>query len=355
LLPPLPAAELRALVEDVRVRGIAVPLEVTAVGIVVDGHLRLRAARELGLEAVPVRVVDPADPFEHMLALALLRRHLSVSQKAALAVERADYLADRDRATERKRANLKNQAGRVDVADLPHRGRTRDQAAKWAGISARTIQKAATVKTADPALFEQIKAGRVKADQAARRVHQAARDANLPKTSVLPRGVFDVIYADPPWRLPGKADSSRAVENHYPTMPLNEICALKVPAAKDALLYLWSVPTMPAAGLQVMEAWGFEFVDQAVWVKNQFGQGQYVRHQHELLLIGRRGSFPPPPTNRRFASVITAPRGRHSEKPALVYELLEQAHPRARKLELFARQARKGWQAWGNQAPGATK
>jgi N6-adenosine-specific RNA methylase IME4 len=241
------------------------------------------------------------------------------------------------------------------VAVLPHRGRSRDQAAQWAGVSARTIQNAATVKSADPALFEQIKTGKVKADQAARRVHQRQRDAQLPAAPTVPKGVFDLIYADPPWRLPGSPDSSRAIENHYPTMPLEEICGLKLPAAEDALLYLWSVPTMPAAGLQVMEAWGFEYVDQAVWVKNKFGQGQYVRHQHELLLIGRRGMFPPPPTDRRFASVISAPRGRNSAKPECVYELLERAHPRSRKLELFARCSRPGWSAWGNQAPGAAR
>jgi N6-adenosine-specific RNA methylase IME4 len=86
-------------------------------------------------------------------------------------------------------------------------------------------------------------------------------------------------------------------------------------------------------------------------MKNKIGLGQYNRCQHELLHVGRRGHFPPPPTDRRFSSVIEAPRGPHSEKPASVYELLEQMYPRASKLELFARgKARPGWTAWGNQA-----
>ena len=49
---------------------------------------------------------------------------------------------------------------------------------------------------------------------------------------------------------------------------------------------------------------------------------------------------------------IEAKRGRHSQKPACVYELLERMYPRASKLELFARgRPRVGWSAWGNEVP----
>jgi len=49
--------------------------------------------------------------------------------------------------------------------------------------------------------------------------------------------------------------------------------------------------------------------------------------------------------------VIRAPRGRHSQKPAVLYELIERMYPQASKLELFARTARPGWDAWGKEAP----
>jgi N6-adenosine-specific RNA methylase IME4 len=42
------------------------------------------------------------------------------------------------------------------------------------------------------------------------------------------------------------------------------------------------------------------------------------------------------------------------EKPAGVYELIECAWPEASKLELFARHARPGWAAWGNQLGAAS-
>jgi N6-adenosine-specific RNA methylase IME4 len=52
--------------------------------------------------------------------------------------------------------------------------------------------------------------------------------------------------------------------------------------------------------------------------------------------------------------VIEARRGRHSQKPACVYQRLEQLYPRLSKLELFARGTpRRGWAAWGNEVDAA--
>jgi hypothetical protein len=57
-------------------------------------------------------------------------------------------------------------------------------------------------------------------------------------------GPFDVVYADPPWRFGPPSPSNRAIENHYPTMELEDICALQPPIYEDAVLYLWAVPTL---------------------------------------------------------------------------------------------------------------
>jgi N6-adenosine-specific RNA methylase IME4/ParB-like chromosome segregation protein Spo0J len=351
-LPGLDTAGWRGLLADIGERGVQVPLEIDRDGVVLDGHLRLRAARELGLEVLPVRVIAPPDQVEYLLLAALLRRQLSPSQRAALAVELDQYRRASETGRSRRLANLKGQPP-VEVAELPPHGKTRDRAASWAGVSARTIQNAATVQAADPALFAQVKAGAIPADRAARRVLQQKRDKQLPPPAPLPEGPFELIYADPPWRLPGSPDSSRAVENHYPTMPLDEIAAMRVPAAEDAVLYLWAVPSMLPEALAVMRAWGFEYRGELIWVKDKIGLGHWYRNQHEPLLIGVRGNFKPPAPNRRFASVIHARRRRHSAKPEQFYELLEHAYPGASKLELFRRgAARPGWMIWGNQADG---
>ena len=48
-------------------------------------------------------------------------------------------------------------------------------------------------------------------------------------------GTYEIIYADPPWRYSAKKVQG-AAENHYPTMSIDELCALPVAelAAKDS-------------------------------------------------------------------------------------------------------------------------
>ena len=50
---------------------------------------------------------------------------------------------------------------------------------------------------------------------------------------------YPIIYADPPWRYSAKKVQG-AAENHYPTMSIEELCALPVAelAAKDSALFM---------------------------------------------------------------------------------------------------------------------
>jgi len=100
----------------------------------------------------------------------------------------------------------------------------------------------------------------------------------------------------------------------------------------------------------VIEAWGFEYLTNFAWVKPSIGPGRWTRSRHELLLLARRGKHPAPDPPDLHDSVIEAARGRHSQKPGCVYELIERMYPRLARLELFARGTpRPGWRSWGNQ------
>lgn len=198
--------------------------------------------------------------------------------------------------------------------------------------------------------------------EAAEVIHLPRREKHRPvylsvmaNTPPLPADVYDVIYADPPWSYEWVRTPNRAIENHYPTMALEAICALLIAnlAAPNALLALWVPHPKSEEGHRVMNTWGFTYRAQQVWVKDRIGMGNFVRSRHELLFYGVRGDFPAPLEANRPASVIEAPRGRHSEKPAIAYELIERMYPAARRVELFARTARPGWDCWGNEAPTA--
>jgi len=161
-------------------------------------------------------------------------------------------------------------------------------------------------------------------------------------------GSFGVIYADPPWRY-DNGGAQGGVDEQYPTMSDEEICALEAPADKNCVLYLWAtMPRLPAA-IDVIKAWGFEYKTGAAWDKERLGIGYWFRGQHELLLVGVRGKVSPPPAELRIRSVIRAPIGRHSAKPDYVRDQIEKWFPNARRLEMFSRLKRPGWEVFGNQ------
>lgn len=163
---------------------------------------------------------------------------------------------------------------------------------------------------------------------------------------------FPVLYVDPPWRYEHSISHSREIENQYPTMTHDELCALPVPADDDAVLLMWVTSPKLAEGLAVMQAWGFDYRTSMVWIKDRIGMGYYARQRHELLLIGRKGDAVGlvPDEIRRPDSVLEARRGTHSAKPEAMYDLIDGMWPHHAKVELFARTRRDGWAAWGNQA-----
>lgn len=136
-------------------------------------------------------------------------------------------------------------------------------------------------------------------------------------------------------------------------MQLADICAMPVSeiAAPDSVLFLWATSPKLAEAMQVVSSWGFDYRTSMVWTKPQLGLGYYARIQHELLLIATRGNPGTPTPPNRPRSVQHFPRGKHSQKPDLFYDLIERMYPAPTKLELFARRARPGWMAWGNEAP----
>jgi N6-adenosine-specific RNA methylase IME4 len=176
------------------------------------------------------------------------------------------------------------------------------------------------------------------------------------KIKGLPDKRYGVIYADPPWRFETYSERGmdRSAENHYPTQATAQIAGMKIAdkvAAKDCVLFLWAtVPMLPQC-LGVMFDWGFNYKSAIAWAKDKAGTGYWVCGQCELLLIGARGNIPAPAPGEQPPAIIEAPRGRHSEKPEIFYEIIEQLFPNLPRIELYARNKRKGWDSWGPELP----
>lgn len=169
--------------------------------------------------------------------------------------------------------------------------------------------------------------------------------------------LYGVIYADPPWRLePWSRETGmdRAADNHYPTMPLEEIKAIKVPAAENCVLFLWAFPAVLRLAIAVIEAWGFEYKSACAWKKPGMGTGHWFRFEHEVLLVAVRGTVPAPAPGTQWDSmldgaVIEASATRHSAKPDAFARMIEDYFPTTPKVEMFARRRRDGWDTWGNE------
>jgi N6-adenosine-specific RNA methylase IME4 len=147
--------------------------------------------------------------------------------------------------------------------------------------------------------------------------------------------------------------------NRYGTMVLNDILNLPVNrlTADRAHLYLWVPNALLPEGLQVLEAWGFQYKSNLVWHKvrkdggpDGRGVGFYFRNTTELILFGVKGknarTLDP---GRSQVNIIRSMKREHSRKPDEMYKLIETCSPGPR-LELFARGTRPGWTTWGNQA-----
>lgn len=163
---------------------------------------------------------------------------------------------------------------------------------------------------------------------------------------------YELIYADPPWRYEsGTTRPSNAIENQYPTMSLEDIKDLDVPAADDCILYMWATAPKLSEAIEVVEAWDFDYRTSAVWDKKRLGLGHWFRVEHELLLVGVRGDASPPDTDNRRGSIFQEERREHSRKPDVVRRHIMEAHPDKSKIELFARDGFVGWDVWGNESP----
>jgi N6-adenosine-specific RNA methylase IME4 len=131
-------------------------------------------------------------------------------------------------------------------------------------------------------------------------------------------------------------------------MGIEEIMGLAASdiADEDAILWLWTTNAHLRVAFDVVKSWGFEYKTLLTWVKDRMGTGEWLRGQTEHCLLATRGK--PVFIHGNHTTVLNALRREHSRKPEEFYILVEATCPGS-KVELFARQARAGWQAFGDQ------
>lgn len=153
----------------------------------------------------------------------------------------------------------------------------------------------------------------------------------------------------------GGGKIKRGADRHYPLMKTPEIAALPVAdlAHPDGChLYLWTTNNFIPDALDVVKAWGFDYITMITWMKDRIGLGQYYRGLTEHCIFASTPKRLPYKVEdgKRMQGVtgFCEPKERHSQKPVEMARMIERVSY-APRIELFARQSVPGWDNWGNE------
>ena len=172
---------------------------------------------------------------------------------------------------------------------------------------------------------------------------------------------YGIIYTDPPWPQT-KSNFRKARPNQkkaldYQTLSLDEIKSIHEDFFKRAdekhNVFMWTIDKFLHETEQMMKELGYELHARIIWDKeNGIAPAFTVRFCHEYLLwFYKKGQMLKPVESQRgkWTTVLREQATTHSTKPEIAYQMIESMFPEAKKLEMFARKYRDGWDSWGDQ------
>lgn len=200
------------LLQSIKGSGVFHPLLILPDGQAVDGQHRYSCAKELGLESVPVRIIDVPLPLSDADQLAIeewavcdtiTRRHLTRAQATEILY---DLLRGRNevQATFARLANLKRGKEKSDIRSHPSHVTVKELAAR-AGKSQRSVERAVTVvRHAPPEIQAQLRSGKLTLGGAERAMKAAPAAANGAGEATAAPGVTGTARpaAPPPAPMP---------------------------------------------------------------------------------------------------------------------------------------------------------
>lgn len=172
------------------------------------------------------------------------------------------------------------------------------------------------------------------------------------KQPEFPSGKYRVIYADPPWPISethwNKWESK--ITDKYQTMTLEDIINLPVMELSDenCSLFLWTTNTFLHDAFHVMDAWGFKYYCTITWEKGGGWTQDGFHKNAEYLLFGYRGLMGIEQKGEAIPTVYHEKKTKHSRKPDGIIKIIENK-TKGNRIELFSREKRNGWFAWGNE------
>lgn len=173
IVPEMAPAEWDVFLADVKDRGVIEPVRILPDGTIIDGHNRVRAAREAGIEELDVIVMDITEEevIKFGVSAALMRRNLNEAQRLELATDLECALVEvslKERAAAGGKAKAAKARGEGPEAPSPRAKKPRAlaQAAAAVGESPRKVRVYKKMKAEAPDLAAAVKSGEKKFSKA---------------------------------------------------------------------------------------------------------------------------------------------------------------------------------------------
>lgn len=358
LIPPLRIDERAELEASIDQDGCRDPLTVWG-GTIIDGHNRYEICSRLN---VPYQIVEKQfdDRVSALIWIRrnqLARRNLTDDQRAINAERLRQLESQKVKSAAATARNLqRSKSDNVSDHEPPKPKRdTRKEMAESTKLPERKLKGAALVIKERPDLADKVEHGEIKMADAVREIKRAEVIESLESVEAREQkalaGVYDVIVIDPPWPMQKieRDVAPNQVAFEYPTMSEAEMAEMKMPAADDCHMWLWTTQKFLPMALRLAEQWGFKYVCNFVWHKpggfQPIGLPQY---NCEFALYCRKGS-PKFVDTKAFPTCFNAPRGAHSEKPEEFYEVVRRVTA-GRRIDIFNRRQIDGFDVWGKEA-----
>jgi N6-adenosine-specific RNA methylase IME4 len=371
------SAKVRELANSMNEIGLINPITVTQDRVLITGAHRLEAARLLGWTDISATVSE-LDGLRAELAEIdenLMRNELHSLQRGNYINRREALLSDLGLRAGRGRPEKWTESGHL---------LTTPEIAKSIGVSKTTLNEEKRISAAIPddvqeviimadlpkedtkkiarhsedeqrQIAEKIASGYTSYADAIREVRreevvEKLNDISARETKRL-EGKYDVIVIDPPWPIQKIEYDVRPnqVVLDYPTMTEDELAAMKMPAADDCHLWLWTTHKYLPMAFRLLDTWGFKYTCTFVWHKDNGIQPIGLpKYNCEFALYARRGN-PKFIDAKAFFLCFHGESGAHSEKPKEFYDLVRRVTAGAR-IDIFNRREIDGFDRWGNEA-----
>jgi N6-adenosine-specific RNA methylase IME4 len=363
LIPPLTVEEFKQLEQNCLDEGIREKI-ITWNGFIIDGHNRYEIATRWNLEykTESKYFKNENDVKEWMINNQFGRRNLSNYQRSVLALQLEEVFS-----AKAKEQQVRKPESVIQKSEEQKPIVTIKEVAKVANVSHDTIAKVKKIEAvATPEVKAQLSTGEISINQVYQEIKkEEKKEERLQKIELIKEsiekenktleGVFDVIAIDPPWEYSERGgfsseqhdeDSNRGGVD-YPTLTVEELKLLKLPAKDDCVLYLWTTHAFLRDSYNLLDAWGFTYKAVIIWDKEKMGMGRNIRMQCEFCLLAIKGN--PLLQGSSVRDIIREPRREHSRKPIKFYELVE-TMTTGRKLDYFSREKRENWEVYGAES-----